>query len=35
MMSERIIKQFKGGNFDADLMDGLDVIESALKANTR
>jgi uncharacterized membrane protein YgcG len=32
---DKIISRFKEGNFDAGLLEGLDVIESALKANTK
>jgi hypothetical protein len=32
-LGEAIVKQFKEGNFDGGLLDGLDVIAAALKDN--
>jgi uncharacterized membrane protein YgcG len=34
-LAETIVKRFKEGNFDAGLLDGLDVLEAGLKANTK
>jgi uncharacterized membrane protein YgcG len=34
-LGEKIVEQFKAGNFDAGLLDGLDVVEASLKANAK